>query len=107
MTIREIIARLREIEAEEATIVGEACALQSRLRARNPESTNHAISLLTHLIPEVNSERGRLRALIVKLSKRDGDTVCDESWESVVTIPAERLLDYRASLTHAKQNQYD
>ncbi len=107
MTVREIIARLRDIEAEESAIVGEACALQSRLRARDPESTNHVISLLTHLIPEVNSERGRLRALIVKLSKRDEDTVCDESWESVITIPAERLLGYRASLTHAKRNQYD
>ena len=107
MTVREILARLRDIAAEEATIGGEACALQSWLRARHPESTNHVINLLTHLIPEINVERRRLRALIRKLEGKDGNTVCDESWDSVVSLPATRLLRYRASLEHARQNKYD
>ena len=107
MTIREIVSRLREIVDEEAAIVGEACALQTRLRERNPESATHVTNLLTYLIPEINTERGRLRALIRKLEGRDGNTVCDESWDSVVSLPAERLSGYRASLAHAKQNQYE
>ena len=107
MTIREILARLRDIEAEEATIGGEACALQTQLRERNPETATHVTNLLTHLIPEINVERRRLRALIRKLEGRDGNTVCDESWDSVVSLPATRLLGYRASLEHAKQNQYE
>ena len=107
MTIREIVSRLREIADEEGTIVAEACSLQTRLRERNPESATHVTNLLTYLIPAINTERGRLRALIKKLEKRDGDTVCDESWDSVIAIPTERLLGYRESLAHAKQNQYE
>lgn len=105
MTIREILTRLREINAEMATIGDEAYALQTRLRTRNPETATHATNLLTYLIPDINNERRRLRALIIKLEKTDGSTVCDESWESVVTIPTARLESYRASLEHAKQNE--
>lgn len=106
MTVREIIARLREIEAEESAIVGEACALQSWLRARNPEGTStHASLLLTSLVPTVNSERARLRTLIRKLEEKGEGAVGDETLAGLITPAAERLLGYRASLRHAKQNK--
>ena len=107
MTIREIVSRLREIVDEEAAIVGEACALQTRLRERNPESATHVTNLLTYLIPEINTERGRLRTLIKKLQAKDGGAECDEGWEKTLTLAEERLSGYRASLAHAKQNQYE
>ena len=107
MTVKELAARLREIMTEERELVREGCALQTWLREYTGETTTYSSRLVTSLVPEMNSELGRLRVYIAKLEKMDGGTVCDEGLLRAIPLAEGRLAGYRESIAAAKREKFE